>query len=480
MSASSSPELETLGRDETDLVRAVRQQVIDDQRGSLEFRAEPPIRVMARLVQQIERACEARGLDPDIVRAEVVNRTIGDVNTRTVDECLGEPGGPLDYRTLADDLGIALPGERINGSTASGTTYLWLREEMQRQERALLAQGHDLRLYDINAVGNPVLRGWLAADAQGWGLDATAEQVALGIGANDCIDKVLRGLAQESRMAGTAPGAVVFPGPGFNMPEVQADFYGFRLSRLTTRPDDGFRVTAGMLDQHLQDNPDVRAVYLAVANNPTARLYSADELHAIRRVLLGHATPAHPVHLLVDLAYVGTADPALDQPSLRALAARPQPGESVIYVGSYSKTHTLTGDRFGWVVFSDPALAVDMRAGWMSTVSTLPAEWQLRFMAYHRLFVSQPRVLDKVRGLYRLRRQRLRDQLERLNSDHVFLDRIYPDDDSTIYVWCRLRPGHDCYTVLARTGIAGIPGSTFGYSDDYVRFSVGTLPVPGR
>ena len=42
----------------------------------------------------------------------------------------------------------------------------------------------------------------------------------------------------------------------------------------------------------------------------------------------------------------------------------------------------------------------------------------------------------------------------------------------------QLRPGEDAFSLFEKTGIAGVPGSGFGYTDDYVRFSIGVIPVP--
>jgi aspartate/methionine/tyrosine aminotransferase len=39
-------------------------------------------------------------------------------------------------------------------------------------------------------------------------------------------------------------------------------------------------------------------------------------------------------------------------------------------------------------------------------------------------------------------------------------------------------PGEDTFSLFEKTGIAGVPGSGFGYRDEYVRFSIGTIPVP--
>ncbi|MFV5997270.1 pyridoxal phosphate-dependent aminotransferase [Streptomyces sp. NPDC056231] len=476
-SQSSSPEVSEGLAEQRLLVRRARAEMVRRHRARQADTAEPPIRVMARLVDDLERECAERRFDPVATRLEIVNRTIGDVNVRRITECEGEEGGPGDYRMLGDELGIALPGEDINGYTASGKGYLWLREQMMDAERQLLASGYDPRIYDIQGVGNPVLRGLLAEDMRPWGMTVSAENVALGMGATDCIDKILRGLAHFARLRSRTPGAVLFAAPGFNMPELQAVTYGFRLHRVGTRAEDGFKLTEELLARHLDDNPDVEVVYLTVTNNPTTFAYTPDELSAVMAVVRRFAQRGRRVHVLADLAYIGTGRPADDEARMRSLASATDVADQMIYVNSFSKTYTLTGDRFGWAVFGDPKFSVAMRSSWMNSVSCLPGEWQLRFMAYHTLFRQNPQIIEMIRGLYRLRRARLRAQLQRFDDEHRVFERVFVDDDATIYNWSRLRAGEDSFSVLEKTGIAGIPGSTFGYSDDYIRFSVGILPV---
>src|SRR6266567_8586 len=179
-------------------LRHLRHQLLLHYRPILQQGAGP-IRVMARMVAELERQCREFNIADEVMQTEIVNRTIGDVNLRLVTECVGEPGGPGDYRMLAEELGIALPNEQINGYVAPGETYLWLRNQMLECERLLLAENFDLRIYDILAIGNPILRSWLAREMQSWGLSVTTDQVYLGLGAMDCLNKVLCGLSQVYR-----------------------------------------------------------------------------------------------------------------------------------------------------------------------------------------------------------------------------------------------------------------------------------------
>src|SRR5438270_10603854 len=151
------------------ILRKLRQQLLSRYRPILQQGAGP-IRVMARMVAELERRCRELNIADEVMQTEIVNRTIGDVNLRLVTECVGEPGGPGDYRMLAEELGIALPDENINGYVAPGTTYLWLRDQMMDCERLLLKHDFDLRIYDIFAIGNPILRSWLAEEMKQWGL----------------------------------------------------------------------------------------------------------------------------------------------------------------------------------------------------------------------------------------------------------------------------------------------------------------------
>ncbi|HVB20381.1 MAG TPA: pyridoxal phosphate-dependent aminotransferase [Ktedonobacteraceae bacterium] len=436
-----------------------------------------PIRVMARMVADLERQCRALNIPEEIIQAEIVNRTIGDINLRRVTECVGEEGGATDYRMLAEEVGVALPGEDIHGYIAPGTTYLWLHDQTIDLERQLLAEHFDLRIYDILAIGNPLLRAALAREMQGWGLSVTQHNVYLGLGAMDSLNKVFCGLIQMFREQGITDVAALFPTPGFATPEWQARSYGYQMIHLPTLPEHHFKLTAAQLEQIITENPAIRVIYLTVTNNPTAFAYSPDELNAIHSVLRTFREKGREIYILADLAYIGTGKPEEDQARM-ATFIPDDVQRHIIFVSSFSKTMTLTGERFGWVTCGDAALAAAIAPGWSNSMASLPAEWQLRFMAYMRLMESRPWLIEKLRAFYRLRRQRFIAQLHSINEQQPLFEEIYSDDDATVYNWSKLLPGEDAFTLFEKTGIAGVPGSGFGYSDEYIRFSIGVIPVP--
>jgi len=430
-----------------------------------------PIRVMAQMVADLQTACREQGMPEDLIAGEVVNRTIGDVDLRKVSPV--EDG--KEFVSLADDMGLALPGEVIGGRESTGETYRWIRNSMLDFERQLLARRFDLRMYDISGAGNPILREMLAGYAnRQWGSPLGPSQIYLSLGALDGLDKFFRALAFSRRSAGQNQIAIVFPAPSFNVPEWQAVSLGFRLHRLYTRPEDHFKVTPTMLAEALDEHGDIAAFYLTVSNNPTAFAYTPQELRNLIKVLdrLGQDTL-----VVADLAYIGTGVPEEDRARM-AVFLSPDVLPRCVFVSSFSKTHTLTGDRCGWVGFGDIDLAGRMGLGWTNTTASLPADWQLRYMANIRLFNEHPELGQRIRALYTHRRQRLIRQLTHLNECHGLFAQVNLDDGATVYNWSQLQPPADAFTLFGRTGIAGVPGSGFGYSDDFIRLSVGCIPVP--
>src|SRR5437762_567215 len=87
-------------QEQRDLLRQLRSEILQRYRPHIQ-EGTGPIRVMARVVAELEQQCHQRHIADDIIRSEIVNRTIGDINLRGVTECEGEPEGPGDYRRLA-------------------------------------------------------------------------------------------------------------------------------------------------------------------------------------------------------------------------------------------------------------------------------------------------------------------------------------------------------------------------------------------
>ncbi len=453
------------------LIAELRDAASEQARNRLKDGAAP-IRIMAAMVAQLEARARELELPREIVGVEIVNRTIGDVDVRRI---TARDDGP-EFVTLADDMGLALPGEEIDGRPATGKTYRWIYRRMQEFERQLLARYFDLRIYDLMGIGNPLLREMLAArTARQWGVSVPVDQLFLSLGSLDGLGKFFQGLMANLRQRGIDQSSILFPAPGFNVPEWQAKTLGFRIHRVHTRPEDSFKVTPEQLQTALEEAPNLRAFYLTVSSNPTAFAYTPDELRALFATL--HASGRDDVIILADLAYIGTGDPEDDYARMQPFTD-PDVLERCVLCFSLSKTHTLTGDRCGWVAFGNPRHAMQVAPGWTNSTASLPAEWQLRYMAYTQLFDERPKLEERIRALYQHRRTRLVRQLEWLNERHHVFAQINLDDGGTVYNWSQLAPGEDVFSLFGKTGIAGVPGGAFGYSDDFVRLSVGCIPVP--
>jgi aspartate/methionine/tyrosine aminotransferase len=432
-----------------------------------------PIRIMARMVSDLAVECRERGIPEDMISQEIVNRTIGDIDVRRIS---AHDDGP-EFVTLADEMGLALPGEVIGGYTATGERARWIHQRMMELERELLAHHVDLRIYDISGTGAIALRERVATHIEReWGVSFSPTNIYVSLGSLDALGKFWQGLMSTVRKPG-APHPqfpVIFPAPGFNVPEWQANNIGIRSQRITTHAEDRFQITPQSLAEALDAAPDAKALYLTVSNNPTAFAYTTDELATLYDLLDARGSD---LLIVADLAYIGTGDPTEDRARMQTLAA-PGHRERTVYCGSFSKSHTLTGDRFGWIAFGSPEVAQGMIPGWTNTTASLPADWQLRYMAVMDLFADHPEIEERIRALYRLRRERLVRQLRAINERQPLFATINMDDGGTVYNWSQLAPGENVFSLFGQTGIAGVPGGAFGYSDDYVRLSVGCIPVP--
>jgi aspartate/methionine/tyrosine aminotransferase len=455
---------------QADIVCRLRLEAVTRYRPGFKTVASP-IRVMARMVREVEAEARKAGVSEEVLAREVVNRTIGDVNVRWITEKIDG----VDYSTIGEELGLILPGELIAGRTSDGRVHHELnRREEEIELRLLREYNWDMRIYDVFGVGNPLLREMLAERFQkAWAIPTDAEQTFISIGALDALCKSIMAFTYHFKKKYSTPPTFAFPSPGFAVVNWQVEMFGCKLMNVRTRAEDNFKLTYADMKRMLAQDPQLRLLYLTVSNNPTAFSYSPEEIRDVYRAI---AEDGREFVVLADLAYIGTGLAEDDYARMQAFNS-PDMLQRTLFINSLSKVFTLTGDRCGWVSLNNPEWADLMRVAWNNTTAGLPAEWQLRFTAYIEWFDQHPEIQEKVKSLYHLRRENLRAQLHELNEAHHIFEDIGLDDHTTIYNWSKLKPGEDALTLFEKTGIAGVSGGAFGYDDQYIRFSVGFIPA---
>ncbi|MEO5952630.1 MAG: hypothetical protein ABIQ44_09220, partial [Chloroflexia bacterium] len=202
--------------------------------------ATSPIRIMARMMAEAVAAAREEGISEAIIRRELVNRTIGDVNVRMITERING----VDYSAIGEDLGIILPGEQIGGRISDGAVHLELnRREEQIELRLLREYSWDLRIYDVFGVGNPLLRELLAARFERmWDIPVTWDKTFISIGALDALHKSILSLGHHFKKKYGSPTTFAFPSPGFAVVNWQVEMAGLKLLKVQTEPGNGFKL----------------------------------------------------------------------------------------------------------------------------------------------------------------------------------------------------------------------------------------------
>jgi aspartate aminotransferase len=253
---------------------------------------------------------------------------------------------------------------------------------------------------------------------------------------------------------------VVLPAPCWVSFEEQIRFAGATPVLVPTAAHDGFQIHADSILAAM--GPRTRAVLLNSPSNPTGGLIFAADL---RRVV--EACAARGVLLISDETYERFVYDGQRHASAAALAA--EFPDTVVVVGSFSKTYAMTGWRIGFLL--GPAPVVGAVEAIQSHATSNPTSFAMKG-ALAALEGAEPEV-ERMISEFEARRDLL---VPRLNALPGVCCRppcgafyAFP------HVAGAFRPGRSgsvafAEHLLAEARVAVVPGAAFG-ADDHIRIS---------
>ncbi len=254
-------------------------------------------------------------------------------------------------------------------------------------------------------------------------------------------------------------GEVVLPSPCWvSFPE-QIRLAGARPVEVPTAPGDGFRIHADALIEALSER--TRAVLVNSPSNPTGGMIAAADLRRLVAACADRGILVISDETYERFVYDGA------HASVAALAA--EYPDTVVLVGSFSKTYAMTGWRLGYV-FGPPGVLAPV-ADIQSHATSNPTSFAM-VGALAALRGAEPDV-ERMIGTYLERRDFL---IPRLNELPGFSCRppagafyAFPRVAGAYTEGCR---GSVAFAerLLEEAAVALVPGAAFG-ADDHVRIS---------
>jgi aspartate aminotransferase len=191
------------------------------------------------------------------------------------------------------------------------------------------------------AAGIPELREAVVHRyREDFGATFAPEQVTVTVGGKQALALVYHALLDRGS-------EVVIPTPAWPTFAEAARVAGGRPVFVRLREQDGFRVTARAVARKV--GPRTRAIVLNSPSNPTGAVVAADELLALARLARRRG-----IALLYDDTYAHLVFRESGAPPLGPV--QQAAGDSLVILGTVSKTYCMTGWRVGWVI-GPPSLA---------------------------------------------------------------------------------------------------------------------------
>ena len=302
--------------------------------------------------------------------------------------------------------------------------------------------------------GIPELRAEVAAwYGRRYGSPWPASQSVITVGGKAALFELALAVFEEEQ-------EVVLPSPAWvSLPE-QIRFAGARPVEVPARVEDGFRIHADPLLEAVTDR--TRAFLINAPCNPTGGIISMEDL---RRVV--EFAAERGLLVISDETYARFIYDGLEHASVAALAA--EFPETVVLVGSFSKTYAMTGWRVGYLL--GPPEVVRAVEIIQSHATSNPTSFAM-VGALEALRRCDAEVEEMI-AEYAARRQML---IPRLNEIPGF--RCKPPDGA-FYAFPRVAdlygPGRQgsvefSELLLEKARVAVVPGAAFG-ADGHIRIS---------
>jgi aspartate aminotransferase len=301
--------------------------------------------------------------------------------------------------------------------------------------------------------GTPELRRALTERARmRYGAPWTPQQSVVTVGAKAALFQLALAVFEAGQ-------EVVLPAPSWVSFDEQIRFAGARPVPVPTAGGDGFRLHAGPILEAVTDR--TRAILLNSPCNPTGGVIAAADLREIvafaaERGLLVISDETYE-RFVYDHEHASAAVLAAEFP------------ETVVLVGSFSKTYAMTGWRIGYLM--GPRAVVQAVENIQSHATSNPTSFAM-VGALAALCGAEPAVEEMI-AEYRARRELL---VPRLNQLPGFCCRppagafyAFPD------VSAAYRPGRQgsvefAEFLLEQARVAVVPGAAFG-ADAHIRIS---------
>lgn len=307
--------------------------------------------------------------------------------------------------------------------------------------------------YTVSA-GIPDLRRALAERYHSrFGAPWEMPDAVITVGAKAALFQIMQTVLDDGDSA-------VLPTPTWVSFSEQIRFAGARPILVPMAADDGFTQHAAPLIEAM--DADTRLVLINSPSNPTGGRMSAPDLH-----LLARTCAERNVLLVSDETYERFVYDGLDHAGAAAHSA--EFPETVVVVGSFSKTYSMTGWRVGWVL-GPRALSRKIDALQSHLTSNVTSFAMAGALA--ALHEAEPEVAAMLETMSR-RRQVTVEALNRLPGF-----RCRPPAGA-FYAFPKIS---DCFSegrhgsvawaefLLEAAGVAVVPGAAFG-ADDHLRFS---------
>jgi aspartate aminotransferase len=254
---------------------------------------------------------------------------------------------------------------------------------------------------------------------------------------------------------------VIIPVPYWVSFKDMVEFCGGRCAFVATRADEGFRLTAAMIEQAI--TPRTRIILLNTPNNPSGAVVAPEDLAAIVKLAASRGIYVMSDECYVYLDYTGRPF---------SLGSLQEYKDSLLLMGSFSKTYSMTGWRLGFALAPKAVIAQLQKLQSQSTSNPTSIVQKAGLAA---VTASQQCVAD-MRAEYIQLRDRIVAGLRSIPGVKVNLPGgafyVFPDV-SEIAQRAGLNTTELASRLLREGHVAGVPGEAFGLPG-HIRLSYAT------